>query len=169
MIYDFTSVNDTSDSIPFCEGGIDSRHKHTHTQYMHVNIHAVSCRIHIASVDSLGSIHITWWTPRMADMCWSYKSNTILPKNTKKTHPASPKTSLISGSSAKKTSGGLERSELGLEVRWLDGSIGWLDGWISIGSTHIYLYLSDLSIPVYLQSYELDLDALLCWEIPLFF
>lgn len=163
MIYDFTSVNDTSDSIPFCEGGIDSRHKHTHTHTIYACKH--SCRI----MPYPHRIRGQSGTPRMADMCWSYKSNTILPKNTKKTHPASPKTSLISGSSAKKTSGGLERSELGLEVRWLDGSIGWLDGWISIGSTHIYLYLSDLSIPVYLQSYELDLDALLCWEIPLFF
>ena len=134
---------------------------------MHVNIHAVST-----------SHPWTVWAPFIShgghpewQICVS-KPNTILPKNTKQTHPASPKTSHISGSSAKKTSGGLERSELGLEVRWLDGSIGWLDGWISIGSTYIYLYLSDLSILVYLQSYELDyldLDALPCWEIPLFF
>lgn len=163
MIFDFTSVHDTSDSIPFCEGGIDSRH--THTQHMHVNIHAVSCRIHIPSVDSLGSIHITWWIPRMANMCWSSKSNTILPKNTKKRHPASPKLHTSVGPQRKKTSGGLERSELGLEVRWFDGSIGWLDGWISRFIPHEYIYLSNLNILIYLQSYESDLDALPCWDI----
>ena len=39
-----------------------------------------------------------------------------------------------------RSSGGLERSELGLEVRWFDGLIGWLDGWISIDSSHMYIY-----------------------------
>ena len=69
MIYNFTyftSVNDNSDSIPFCYvGGIDSSHTLTR------NIHTYTFMLLYphAFVDSMSSIDITWWTPRMANMC----------------------------------------------------------------------------------------------------